>query len=302
MPPSTAVPKIIQRFRAHEIQRVINAGGYEGGPINVLQRHSNVNVDKIRADHMRLHNPFLPRSLFERTPQSEGTPTAPNASSSETTIEAVQVKSKERKKWAPPKYSLRRQVELVKAARASGTLHLLPPGPKLSVAELQEAKRKVQEDSLLASSGAEGASASGAKQDVARLGSEDMREMVGTERGLVTEADTAADTTMASDGTAATATRFMTMRESKQLGGLAHAGYPGVDFQWEGEVPLSGREKRGGLTVYAGRKRMFKGHKWERALKKRTGQIRMRLRDMRKRIARFRSVSRVPRFLSYKEC
>jgi len=68
------------------------------------------------------------------------------------------------------------------------------------------------------------------------------------------------------------------------------AGYPGVDFQWEGEVPLSAREKNGWLTVYAGRKRMFKGHKWERALKKRRGQIRMRLRDMRKRIARFRSV------------
>jgi len=33
-------------------------------------------------------------------------------------------------KWYQPKYSLRRQLELVKKARISGTLHLLPPGLK----------------------------------------------------------------------------------------------------------------------------------------------------------------------------
>jgi large subunit ribosomal protein L25 len=33
-------------------------------------------------------------------------------------------------RWAPPKYSLRRQAELIKKAKASNMLDLLPPGPK----------------------------------------------------------------------------------------------------------------------------------------------------------------------------
>lgn len=33
--------------------------------------------------------------------------------------------------WIPPRYSLRQQADLVKQARISGVLHMLPPGPKL---------------------------------------------------------------------------------------------------------------------------------------------------------------------------
>lgn len=47
-----------------------------------------------------------------------------------------------------------------------------------------------------------------------------------------------------------------------------------------------------GARLYAGKKRMFKGHKWERQLRKRRGQIAVRMRDMAKRIQRFKSVSR----------
>ena len=36
---------------------------------------------------------------------------------------------------------------------------------------------------------------------------------------------------------------------------------------------------------------MFKGHKWERDMLKRKGQIRVRMRDMEQRIKRFRHVS-----------
>ncbi|KAJ7632145.1 hypothetical protein FB45DRAFT_989751 [Roridomyces roridus] len=39
-------------------------------------------------------------------------------------------------RWAPPKYSLRRQAELIKTAKAAGTLHLLPPSLKLPKPEL----------------------------------------------------------------------------------------------------------------------------------------------------------------------
>ncbi|KAJ7090307.1 hypothetical protein B0H15DRAFT_838064 [Mycena belliarum] len=34
-------------------------------------------------------------------------------------------------RWAPPKYSLRQQADLIKKSKASGTAHLLPPGVKL---------------------------------------------------------------------------------------------------------------------------------------------------------------------------
>lgn len=35
-------------------------------------------------------------------------------------------------RWAPPKYSIRQQVELIKVARLAGRLDVLPPGPKLT--------------------------------------------------------------------------------------------------------------------------------------------------------------------------
>ena len=44
-------------------------------------------------------------------------------------------------RWMQPKYSLRRQAELVKAAKLSGTLHLLPPGPKLRPIEVDQFKQ-----------------------------------------------------------------------------------------------------------------------------------------------------------------
>ena len=39
-------------------------------------------------------------------------------------------------RWDQPAYSRRRQAELVKAAKLSATLHLLPPGPKLRSSEI----------------------------------------------------------------------------------------------------------------------------------------------------------------------
>jgi len=39
-------------------------------------------------------------------------------------------------RWAPPKYSLRQQADLIKQAKATSTVHLLPPGVKLPQPEL----------------------------------------------------------------------------------------------------------------------------------------------------------------------
>jgi hypothetical protein len=45
-----------------------------------------------------------------------------------------------------------------------------------------------------------------------------------------------------------------------------------------------------GNRLYAGKKRMFKGHKWERVRKRRVARTRMLLRDMDKRVQRFKQV------------
>lgn len=117
-------------------------------------------------------------------------------------------------RWAPPKYSLRQQADLIKHAKVSNTLHLLPPGPKLAVSELLQVPRPES-------------------------------EVEPWSQAVV----------------------------------------------WEGEV----KEKKVagadiGNRLYAGRKRMFKGHKWERTLQKRTAKRKWLMRGMQARIQRFKTV------------
>jgi len=59
--------------------------------------------------------------------------------------------------------------------------------------------------------------------------------------------------------------------------------------EWVGEVKerkVPGAEI--GNRLYAGKKRMFKGHKWERVAAKRAMRRRILMRDMPKRIERFK--------------
>ncbi|KAL1948996.1 hypothetical protein VTO73DRAFT_10802 [Trametes versicolor] len=126
-------------------------------------------------------------------------------------------KNPESGRWAPPKYSLRRQAELIKSARASGLLHLLPPGPKLPPKAIEDASTSAAEA-----------------------------------------------TEQAKWWTAA--------------------------IEWDGE--FKEKEVKGadvGNRLYAGKKRMFKGHKWERTADKRTWKRDMLMKHMSKRIARFKT-------------
>ena len=145
-------------------------------------------------------------------------------------------KNPETGRWAPAKYSLRRQAELVKSARASGTLHLLPPGPKLSLKEL-------------------------------------------TASSLTVSATEVGDAIVEGDTPAA---------EAEAKGKPWWSG----QVEWEGEVKE--KEVKGadvGNRLYAGRKRMFKGHKWERTQQERQREQKMLMKDMKARIERFKSVS-----------
>ncbi|KIK43596.1 hypothetical protein CY34DRAFT_803686 [Suillus luteus UH-Slu-Lm8-n1] len=127
-------------------------------------------------------------------------------------------------RWAPPKYSLRRQALLVKKARESGTLALLPPGPKISVIEIAAASRQ---------------------GIVPRLSASEKSQNV-----------------------AAPWTR---------------------PVEWTGEVKekkVLGAEV--GNRLYAGKKRMFKGHKWQRIAEKREKRRALLMRSMPKRVREFK--------------
>lgn len=137
--------------------------------------------------------------------------------------------------WHPAKYSLRRQADLVKNARASGTLHLLPPGPKLSLAELTAASQTA-----------------------------------------------AASTSEASNA----------ILEGVDAEAKAKGKPWDMSVEWKGEYKE--KEVKGadvGNRLYAGKKRMFKGHKWERTQQKRLREQKMLMKDMKARIERFKTVS-----------
>ncbi|KAI0716766.1 hypothetical protein C8Q76DRAFT_617029 [Earliella scabrosa] len=154
---------------------------------------------KLSSSRPKVPNPFLPR------------------------------KNPESGRWAPPKYSLRRQAELVKHARASGMLHLLPPGPKLSPKDLTAAS-------------------------------------------------------------ASTATASAPAVSSESPASSDSRPWWSGEVEWEGEYKE--KEVKGadvGNRLYAGRKRMFKGHKWERTLEKRTWERKVLMKDMAARVERFRT-------------
>ncbi|KAI6044026.1 hypothetical protein EDC04DRAFT_2526034, partial [Pisolithus marmoratus] len=138
-------------------------------------------------------------------------------------------------KWAPPKYSLRQQADLIKKARRTGMLDLLPPSAKtnkarerLAVAQAAQPVVKVQAITGETSSMPTTSRDAGWQRSVEWVGKVRERKVVGAEIGN---------------------------------------------------------------RLYAGRKRMFKGHKWER-LAKRAIRRNVLLRDMPKRIARYKQYYR----------
>ncbi|PIL23283.1 hypothetical protein GSI_14593 [Ganoderma sinense ZZ0214-1] len=146
-------------------------------------------------------------------------------------------KSADTGRWSSAKYSLRRQADLVKNARASGTLHLLPPGPKLSLAELATASQ------------AAAASTAQASSSVVEVAEQEAKA------------------------------------KGKKLWDMP--------VEWKGEYKE--KEVKGadvGNRLYAGKKRMFKGHKWERTQQERHREQKMLMRDMKARIERFKTTYR----------
>jgi len=138
-------------------------------------------------------------------------------------------------KWRAPVYSLRKQAELVRVAKANGLLHLLPPGPKNPLPRLPGKDQDSQ--AALAMKEAE-------EHKVAR-----------------------------------------NLRQK-----LPEAGQNWLQpVTWRGKV--KSRTPKPGITLYTGRKRMFKGHKWERLQEHRKKKQTILMRDMKKRVYNFKMVN-----------
>jgi len=167
-------------------------------------------------------------------------------------------------RWAPPKYSLRRQADLIKHAHKSGTLHLLPLGPKM-MSETQLAA---------AAAAAVGPSAAEEQAVTSASGLSSVR------RGQGQEAEGGQDP---KDAAVADSINDAWTRSVEWVGTVRERGVAGADI---------------GNRLYAGKKRMFKGHKWERGRERRVARTKMLLRDMDKRVQRFKAVRFNQRSLS----
>ncbi|KAF8735897.1 hypothetical protein AX14_001277 [Amanita brunnescens Koide BX004] len=138
-------------------------------------------------------------------------------------------------RWIEPKYSLRRQAELVKKAKAAGLLHLLPPGPK----------------NIISASYPE-ASASSSSQ---------------------IENTTQSSSPAVEDSQSSPLQELWAMQVVWE-GSPEYKAVPGAEL---------------GIRLYAGKKRMFKGHKWERVQVKREAHKRILLRDMDRRVRTYKN-------------
>ncbi|KZP10674.1 hypothetical protein FIBSPDRAFT_922277 [Athelia psychrophila] len=123
-------------------------------------------------------------------------------------------------RWAPAKYSLRAQAELIKKAKLSNTVQLLPPGPKMDELDIL------------------------AHVNAAQIG------------------------------------------PSRYIRRARWAKDEAVKWEGSPKPKVAGAEI--GNRLYAGKKRMFKGHKWERTKEKLEVRRAMLLKDMKKRIIRFK--------------
>ncbi|TFK21149.1 hypothetical protein FA15DRAFT_672863 [Coprinopsis marcescibilis] len=215
--------KFLSRESRHAAQQIRRNGPLPASTATTAESSSaGQNVEPTKG--LRVFNPFIPR-FNEKT-----------------------------KRWGDPRYSLRRQAELVKKAKAAGLLHHLPPGPKTPL--LDPTNPRVKRFN----------------PNYAQLASQAFEEQA----------------------TAETRRRQPVIPEVKAP--RSWTSYPSANdpkaqrMLWEGAVDL--KQKAGadiGIKLYAGKKRMFKGHAWERAKVKREERTAKLMVHMSDRIAKYKA-------------
>ncbi|KAH6917762.1 hypothetical protein BKA70DRAFT_1245207 [Coprinopsis sp. MPI-PUGE-AT-0042] len=144
------------------------------------------------------------------------------------------------KRWADPKFSLRRQADLVKKAKAAGMLHLMPPGPKTPM--LDHSNSVVQKfNPHFAQAAAEAFE----KQAEAAAEGKVWRKTPVLPSWIA----------HAQDAGAIEVGQKLQKLEDKVV----------QPIHWEGKVDLHMKPGADlGIKLYAGKKKMFKGHMFER--------------------------------------
>ncbi|KAF8893172.1 hypothetical protein CPB84DRAFT_1783348 [Gymnopilus junonius] len=306
----TAV-EAIKRFRTREL------AGLMGhlrvfGPLPDPPRQ--LHVDKwFYGEHFVLPNPFLPK----KNPKSGN--------------------------WRPPKYSLRRQAQLVKMAKASGTLATLPAGPKKLDAELRAKRlRDSMSPAMRAQLAGKPAPATRTKPKMKRgyaaekrieslqhevfitrqkldkekeklkvatvaydIGELSVFEADGGKENAAKRAEHRAEQKKRADEKAALEAKINdlqkfisdTKRQARMMDRLEmkkfHAKRATIRWGkvvWAGEIkPKKVAGVEAGTRLYSGKKRMFKGHLWERKRARRVRRHTILMRDMSARVERYKS-------------
>lgn len=172
--------------------------------------------------------------------------------------------------WVKPRYSLRRQKELVKKAKMSGMVGLLPPGPKLSVQEIEAARL---EQTVSARPG--------------KLQDWWLRPVEWSAEPERTKPAPKVDTP-----TQPILTSSVSSVDEAQQQAKARLRQERAALRAKRREMVQEAKKRGLVAMYIGRKRMFKGHKWERVLADRRRKHRILMRDMGKRVQKYKSFYR----------
>ncbi|KAL1759533.1 hypothetical protein FB107DRAFT_287543 [Schizophyllum commune] len=168
-------------------------------------------------------------------------------------------------KWKGPKYSLRRQADLVKKAKAAGLLHLLPSGPKNPLPLQPKAAPAAQTKTLAATDATADAPVEAAPTPAA------------AEAAPEEEAEP---------------TPALPAKEYRRRQRLA---LKDLSEEWTGNVHWVGEHRARDAPVarlYSGKRRMFKGKKHERIAHIVRGKRAVRMRDMAKRVREYKEFYR----------
>ncbi|KAJ7118727.1 hypothetical protein C8R44DRAFT_832031 [Mycena epipterygia] len=154
-------------------------------------------------------------------------------------------------RWAPPKYSLRQQADIIKKAKVAGTAHLLPPCVKLP------------QPAIFAPPPAPKSVSAGKAKETVSAGK--AKETVRKPSTSLEPSSSARPNVKARKGAT-------------------------VTVEWDRKPvvkKVAGADK--GSRLYAAKKKMFKGSRLERARKQKHWRTWVLLHDMRKRIRRYRN-------------
>ncbi|KAF7305011.1 Mitoc-mL59 domain-containing protein [Mycena kentingensis (nom. inval.)] len=236
-------------------------------------------------------------------------------------------------RWAPPKYSLRQQADIIKQAKLDGSLHLLPPSVKLpnpalfTPARLQEAEEAKAECLRAKMRQSNQEAIAKVKADVKKRGKKRAKvQDASPEANTVTQpltVETATPPVNASGPTidaisTPVAASSVPPEAAPESSAVPTESFPAseqtppqwpesvlsiaginlqkvsarsqVFFQWDrrpAERVLPGADI--GTRLYAKKRQMFKGSKLERTREHRAWRTWVLLRDMRKRIRRYRT-------------